>query len=324
METHNVIKELEFKDSVDFYEFLMYDKIFNRDYIFRGECSDSFKLLPCALRSENTNFIHYAAKNGELNHDTEQNQVECEYILLQDFLRHCDLSGLTIPHVERLKNAGVFFRDYSFLHELKRWIFEDLHECAGLAQHYGVPTRLLDWTLDAYVALYFATTGVLENEYNKDFRSEYFVLWALNIFELGEPYKQQYLRFIKPSYAGNPNLCAQQGLFTLIEIDNPYQTNLPTLDKPFLSAPERQTLDEYLIKDNKDYKGESPLLYCIKVHKDLARNVLGHLVNKRYDASRLFPGYGGAAQSVREKLLLDEKTNIFGKHTFAKSCIPEN
>jgi hypothetical protein len=324
MEANNVIKELKFEDSADFYKFLMYDRMFSGDYIFRGECSDSFKLLPCALRSENTSFIHYAAKNGELNDDTEQNQVDCEYILLQDFLRNCDLIGLNIPHVERLKNAGWRFRDYSFLLEQERWIFEDLHECAGLAQHYGVPTRLIDWTLDAYVALYFATTGALENEYNKDFKSEYFVLWALNFFELGEPYKKQYLRFIKPVYAGNPNLCAQQGLFTLIEIDNPYQNDLPTLERPHLLAPKRQTLDEYLIKNQKNYTGKNPLLYCIKVHKDLARNIFGFLVNKMYNASRLFPGYGGAAQSVREKLLLDKKTNIFDKRTFTKSRFPKN
>lgn len=51
--------------------------------------------------------------------------------------------------------------------------FQDYLQWFSLMQHYGAPTRLLDWTYSRYIAAYFA----LENATEED---EACVIWAIN------------------------------------------------------------------------------------------------------------------------------------------------
>jgi hypothetical protein len=48
-----------------------------------------------------------------------------------------------------------------------KWIFDDLEELTALAQHYGIPTRMLDWTYDFDTALYFASINVAKKVVGK-------------------------------------------------------------------------------------------------------------------------------------------------------------
>lgn len=101
---------------------------------FRGE--------PDSPRDVNNNSTHLIPKVYRLKPDGSRHD---ENQLLQNF---------------RLKAPTLGFREIPLRRETDQWLF--------LAQHFGLPTRLLDWTESALTALYFAL------------QTESPVVWMLN------------------------------------------------------------------------------------------------------------------------------------------------
>ncbi len=85
----------------------------------------------------------------------------------KDYELTSTLNRLGESHLEKhlLRN----FRKYSQLEDDSKSIWNWL----ALAQHHGLPTRLLDWTYSPLVALHFATANFLN--FNKDG-----IIWAVN------------------------------------------------------------------------------------------------------------------------------------------------
>lgn len=89
----------------------------------------------------------------------------------------------------------------------------------AMAQHYGVKTRLLDWTRDPYVALYFACSESLRAA-NVD---------CVSVFAMAQLYltNSRKASFVEPPRAANPNLAAQRGLLSKADWTQPDLWTIP-------------------------------------------------------------------------------------------------
>jgi hypothetical protein len=101
-------------------------------------------------------------------------------------------------------------RDYLNLMEAQQDLTFDLQvnypraQVTALAQHHGIPTRLLDWTNNPLVAAFFAA---FEAETRPDVSQ--IVVWAVN-----RRAAELFLRFVIPFRSGNTYMQIQGGLFS--------------------------------------------------------------------------------------------------------------
>lgn len=322
------IKEHHYETADDFIRAISYGgelyKLFDEHYIFRGHSTDEYVLLPTALRG----ILAYDEEKIPKDADektkdlylylatTEVSQIQLEYKFLQDFFRMCDMNGLYVPHIESLRNSFYPGVDGETLLLKGKWLPKEYWELAALAQHHGIRTRLLDWTHDIMVALYFASTGVYNDPMPKVDLSEPFKahregrpyppkhnmeIWALNIDVVMAKPTQMPLKLVQPQYYSNDNLAAQKGMFTFWETYKPAMINSETGMPDVKFKTDRRSLDVQLTEFLQFCKTPAKeFMYRITIPQDAAKEIYAFVEHSGYNASSIFPGYDGVVRFMKE------------------------
>ena len=258
------------------------------EFIYRGQSNATWELVPSALR--NNSPIPLFIAQGMLRTEVE---IMAEMELLKEFVRNCDSLGLNIPQdsIVLRRKLDTNARGARFIKSPSLWPSSDLVGLLALAQHHGVPTRLLDWSRRSHVAAYFAASSALACEKHWTLESE-IAVWALDalrilpITPVDEPAiigRFPNITIITAPGAVTANLAAQAGLFTLLRErgarGTPLQTR--TVEGEFVTEPESPL-----------WKLTLPVKHCLEL-LELCRLY-------SISASTLFPRYDGAGAAVLE------------------------
>lgn len=306
----SIVEEVNFDNFEGFYKEMgpggsLFFKL--KGFVFRGQSDCSYKLRPSILRYKNNGIfkisdLSYMAKtNKDVCIGAAQFELEnvfLEYLLLIHFYKIANYSGLHVPCI----NNFIFSVNEKFLFDKMQeggfsWIHKDIVELAALAQHYGIPTRLLDWSFDVYVALYFAVRGACKHIHEGKEKKRYFELWAINHSALSE-IDDIPLKFIVPSYNNNKNLCAQKGILSY------YEKKLDEIVKfegENLIHIKRDTRPLDKILEVHSDKFTEKMLYRIIFPYTCAKSTFNFLNKLGYHASKIFPGYKGVVMEMQEK-----------------------
>lgn len=210
-------------------------------WFFRGHCDTAFKLLPSLFR----------ISPGDTWADWDR--IE-EYIMTQ-FKRE------SFPHLKSLPNTEI------------EWL--------TLAQHYGLPTRLLDWTTNPLVALYFAC----ENFQNSKDAN----VWLYGVASTNNCLSESTWIAKKINLAGNmceniifpphidSRITNQSGCFTIHET--------PNKKEPFLSLETKPRIFDRFIK--------------LTIAGDIKKDILNELYYVGIHRGFIYPGLEGLTARIK-------------------------
>lgn len=199
-------------------------------YIFRGQGDSKWSLLPSVFRAGTKTPGSCEVVQSTCLTYREQRKLEWE--VLKSFVLELNSNGFYLPNESlfyKLTSLESHTEEYNLFTRMeKAWPSQEYYSLLALGQHFGLPTRLMDWTYCSYIAAYFAAkTCVRLQENGQAVKS--LSVYALNMksFLLKNPEVVEYninnihksttpivtYHVVEtPSYFNN-NLKSQRGLF---------------------------------------------------------------------------------------------------------------
>ena len=270
----------------------------NKQWIFRG-----YKISSPSFETRLQRAICRFGLNASDERDAEGRRS------LQDKILKEGLEGADRVHSVARIEGGLLRRFKRQCHHYTMAVPDDdnIMEWLALMQHYGAPTRLLDWTYSFWVAVFFAiedaekecAVWALDSSWvRQSVRAKLGEISHLIDSEYGgtdpnvtskETFRaafQSSKKFVFPinAYRLNERLVIQQGLFLCPgDVSSSFEANL-----------------EALAQDNggkKDFSG-SLIKYTIKNDSQLRKQITQRLQRMNMNRATLFPGLDGFSQSL--------------------------
>ncbi|WP_017346161.1 FRG domain-containing protein [Pantoea sp. A4] len=305
------------------------------DFVFRGHSDSNYKLLPSAFRDKSHGNISSISKiepnKKHKNIDAlnkvgfgnlAQQHASYEFNILRRFYKKANVHGLYVPRSKFMSHS--LERDYVSFEALMRlygydcWLDRDLIEVASIAQHYGLPTRLIDWTYNPYTAAFFASNSPsLKKDGN-------ICLWMLNTRILTDVFdlKSSDVKIYSPLYQWNENAKSQSGVFTYkvtsmskddVALRHEFlsriteESEIPTDEKYKSVYTDYETLDESITRlvDEYNHLKENQVsnnaLIKITLPSSEAQKLNKHLRSINISEGFIYPGYSGVVREILNK-----------------------
>ena len=219
-----------------------------------------------------------------------------DYPLLPGVGRACSGENFYFPVCSELEMFQTFKRKLGEVRKNK-----SSFECATIAQHHGLPTRLLDWTKNPLVALFFAVST------NKDFDG--CVYWLSHYITEIDEEKIDYDLILEKSQFDfiEFETLSPEALYEKIcnSMKNIYDEECNIIIPSSITQRIDRQNSFFTIHYNPFEKINNLAMMQIKIPKESKRHLTESLYTIGIDAYSLFPDIDGLAKALKRKFYSD-------------------